>query len=77
MNQQYPALKGRDGREYQNGAICDKDKFMHLSVDMGHTTICGNIPDKFLITYSDVEITCPECVKILKAKVNPPHLEGE
>jgi len=68
MKGKNPVLKGRGGREFQNGATCNKDEFMHLSVDMGRTTICDKIPDDFLITYSDVEITCPKCIEILRSK---------
>ncbi len=61
----YVTLKGRGGREYQNGATVKDNEFMHLSVDGGQATICNKIPDQFLLTYSDVDITCPECVKKL------------
>ena len=63
-----PVLKGRGGRECINGATREEDNFMHLSTDIGQTTICGHTPDGFLITYSDVEITCPECIKVLRKK---------
>ncbi len=57
-----PVLKGRGGRECTNGATVSTDNCMHLSVDMGATTLCGKTPDGFLMTYADVEITCPSCI---------------
>ena len=68
IEQKYPILKGRGGRETINGATREEDEFMHLSSDIGQTTLCGHTPDGFLMTYSDVEITCPECVAILRSK---------
>ncbi len=62
-----PILKGRGGREFQNGATIKGDDFMHLSIDIGRTTICGKMPDSFLLTYSDVEITCPKCIKVIRS----------
>ena len=64
----YVTLKGRGGREYKNGATRKQDDYMHLSVDIGNTTVCGHVVDSFLLTYSDVDIDCPDCVKILLAK---------
>lgn len=61
-----PILKGRGGREVMNGATRKEDDFMHLSTNIGQTTICGHMPDSFLLTYADVEITCPECIKVLQ-----------
>ncbi len=66
---QNPVLRGRGGRDCINGATRKEDKFMHLSTDIGRTTVCGHVPEGFLITYSDVEITCPECIRILREKV--------
>ena len=68
LGKDYVLLSGRGGREDQNGATVKSDDKIHLSVDMGKTTICGSAVDKFMLTYSDVEIDCPQCIKRLKAK---------
>lgn len=65
LGKDYVTLKGCGGREYRNGATVKDDEFMHLSVDSGQSTICNKIPDQFLVTYSDVDITCPACIKKL------------
>lgn len=62
LGKDYVVLKGRGGREYQNGAMVKNDDKVHLSVDIGKTTICGKIPETFLLTYADVEINCPDCI---------------
>lgn len=71
LGKDYVTLKGRGGRDTQNGSTVKSDKFMHLSVDIGASTICGRIPDSFLMTYSDVDIDCPECIKKLLASHQP------
>ena len=68
LGKDYVTLKGRGGREIQNGATVGGEELMHLSVDTGQTTICGQVPAQFLITDSDVDITCPNCIKILLAR---------
>ncbi len=68
MSTHNPVLKGRGSREFMNGATRKEDTFMHLSTDMGHTTICGHMPNSFLLTYADIEITCPDCIKILRER---------
>lgn len=61
----YVILQGRGGRESTNGASTKGDKFVHLSVDMGSTTLCKRRAESFMMTYADVRITCKECVKEL------------
>lgn len=68
LGKDYVTLEGKGGRDYQNGTTSKYDEFMHLSIDIGSSLICGSAPDKFLITDSDVDITCPKCIKILEAK---------
>lgn len=68
LGKDYVTLSGKGGRDYQNGATAVGDEFMHLSVDVGSSLICGDMPKAFLLTYSDVDITCPKCIKILVEK---------
>ena len=73
LGKDYVVLKGRSGRDCQNGATTKDDKFMHLSVDIGQSTICGRAVEQFLLTNSDVDVTCPECIK----KLTSPRPEPE
>ncbi|KKN11505.1 hypothetical protein LCGC14_1025730 [marine sediment metagenome] len=64
----YVVLKGRGGRDTQNGAIVAGDEKMHLSVDAGQSTVCGKVTREYLLTYADVSIDCPECIAAIKAR---------
>lgn len=67
LGEDYVVLQGRGGRESTNGAsVKGDDKFVHLSVDMGRITICKQAVENFMLTYADVDITCPECIENLK-----------
>ena len=66
--QKYPILKGRGGRDHINGATCDGDKYMHLGELFSRQTACNKPFKDFLITCSDVEITCPDCIKAIRKK---------
>lgn len=63
----YVVLKGRDNREYINGATVRGDNFVHLA-RLGEVTECGATYDLFMSTYADVEIDCPACIKAIKEK---------
>lgn len=65
LGKDYVVLRGRGGRDTQNGATCKNDEYMHLSVNCGESTICGKGVESFLLTYSDLDINCPKCVKRL------------
>ena len=64
LGKDYVTLKGIGGRDMSNGATSD-DEYIHLSTDAGQNTICGKLPKEFILTYADVDINCPACVKIL------------
>jgi len=64
----YVVLKGRGGREFQNGATCEGDNYIHLGFLEGSQTACGKAWKNFMLTYSDVEIDCPDCIKELKRR---------
>lgn len=66
LGRDYVVLQGRGGRESTNGATVKGNDFTHLSVDTGQMTICKQVVENFLLTYSDVDITCPECIEDLK-----------
>ncbi len=63
----YVMLKGSGGRDRYNGATVKGDDFMHFST-LGQGTSCGKTIQDFLLTYADVKITCPSCIKALKAR---------
>ena len=64
-----PIIKGRGGRDQVNGATCKGDKFMHLGEVSGETA-CKKGWDNFLMTYDEVEITCPDCIKSIMERAN-------
>lgn len=64
----YVVLQGRGGREFQNGANCKDDDHVHLGFLEGQMTACGRMWEHFMLTYSDVEIDCPDCIKELKKR---------
>lgn len=64
LGKDYVVLKGRGGRDITNGATCNGDKFMHLA-QLGKGTSCGKPIKDFLLTYADVEIDCPKCIRKL------------
>lgn len=68
LGKDYVTLKGRGGREFQNGATVKDDDYIHLSVDIGQSTVCGKSPDGFMITYADVDIDCPDCIKDIRKR---------
>jgi hypothetical protein len=75
LGQDYVTLGGRgDDRLQNNGAIVSNNPNLHLSVDFGHSTICGHAVDKFLLTYDDVYITCPDCIKTLVERAGNSHV---
>ena len=61
----YVVLKGKGGRDTTNGAVVDGDTSIHLGSLFDRLTVCGMGYTQFLVTYSDVEITCTKCVRIL------------
>ena len=68
----YVILKGEGGREYINGAIVEGDANMHLGSLSSRQTVCGKGYTRFLVTYSDVEITCGDCIKKIKEPSHDP-----
>lgn len=64
----YVTLKGRGARLVHNGATCEDDTYVHLGNSSESMTTCGKAIKEFFLTYADVEINCPECVKILVNK---------
>lgn len=65
--QKYPIIKGRGGREFMNGATCKGDNFTHPGYSLPNMmTECGKSIDSFFATYTDVEITCPICIKRIR-----------
>lgn len=62
----YVILRGAGGRDRTNGASVEEDDLMHLSRDIGRTTVCEKSVQDFLLTYADVKINCPECIKVIK-----------
>ena len=62
-----PILKGRGGREFVNGATCQGSKYVHLGYSLPNMmTLCGKAIEGFMVTYADVEITCPQCIKKIR-----------
>ena len=62
LGKDYVTLKGRGGRDLQNGATVEGDTLMHLSVDAGQTVVCGLTVESFVVTYADVDIDCAFCI---------------
>jgi len=68
LGKDYVVLKGKGQREMYNGATCKDDNFVHLGLGLEGSTACGKLIDKFFLTYDDVEIDCPGCIKELKKR---------
>ena len=67
-------IKGRSGREFLNGATCEGDDYVHIGHSLPNMmTECGKGIEGFMMTYSDVEITCPDCISRLKPSPLPSH----
>ena len=64
----YVTLTGRGGRDVTNGATVDSDDFMHLGNMLDRVTACKLPIKNFLATYSDVNITCKNCIAALKGE---------
>ena len=56
-------IAGGGGREYFDGAICKGDTYIHIGYPFPNITECGKSIQEFMLTYADVEITCPDCIK--------------
>ncbi|GEM_PF-6185397 len=66
LGQDFVVLKGRGQRDIHNGATVEGDSLMHLGHSLEQRTTCGKSIKEFLLTNSDVEIDCPDCIKTLK-----------
>jgi len=64
-----PKFHGRRGRDMYNGAIIDGDETSHVGAIDGQT-ICKKRWSSLMMTYGDVEITCPDCVEAVQPSVN-------
>ncbi len=62
----YVTLKGREGRDTTNGATADEDNYTHLGSLFDRQTACKLPIKNFFATYSDVDIDCPACIKVIK-----------
>jgi len=66
----YVTISGRGQRDQFNGALVIDDEAMHLGIIKpmeGSETACHQPIKQFLLTTSDVDVTCPQCVAILTA----------
>ena len=62
----YIVIKGRGGESLiYNGASAEGDNHMHLGIARKRMTACEKPIKDFLLTYADVEVNCPACIKAL------------
>ena len=68
----YITISGRGEREVYNGAHVKDSSYIHLGFGAFHPqsgqTACGVSWDKFMVSYSLVEINCPDCIKAVKGR---------
>jgi len=68
----YVVISGPGDREIYNGAHVKDSPYVHLGFGAFHTnagqTACQASYDKFMVTYGDVQVDCPECVRIIEVR---------
>lgn len=69
LGKDYITLIGRGERDRYNGATVRGDDYVHLGLLLEGRTACDKAIDKAFITYSDVKINCPECIKDVKERI--------
>lgn len=69
LGEDYVILKGKGERDRYNGATAKGDNYVHLGLLLEGRTACNKAIDKAFMTYSDVEINCPECIRGIKEKI--------
>jgi len=68
LGEDYVVLKGRGGRDLHNGATCGRDSYTHLGMVLSGQTACGKAASNVMATYDDVEIDCPDCIRVIKER---------
>lgn len=69
LGKDYITLSGQGERDRYNGATVKDDNYVHLGLLLESRTACSKAIDKAFITYGDVKINCPECIRDVKERI--------
>lgn len=62
LGKDYVVLKN-PGLVY-NGATSHSDNFTHIGMSLsGGSLLCGGVLKEFSLSYRDVDVDCPKCIK--------------